>query len=294
MERRTRGDRLQEARLANGRADRRRLQLPVDVRSRHRRRLLRHRRQDHEARVDAASGRRLRAVHPTAAGTGQGGRLLLARRRREHERCAHRVRAGLRPGQREAALGQPVPVLPGCEHDGGSTPRRCVHGRLRHVPDGRAEDQAGSPVREELEQVVHGTERERRVLLQLLERCLGARPGAEQVGRSHRRGAAGGAAPDAPAGLPGRQQGHPEARQSPSGDSGPVPAADHEGRGIRDGDDRRSPGYVPNVDQTFGGYFGPNKPAPGRNYPACVKRKLPWQGKIKVVKNGVITNQVIK
>ena len=53
-------------------------------------------------------------------------------------------------------------------------------------------------------------------------------------------------------------------------------------------------GYVPNVDQTFGGNFGPNKPAPGRAYPPCVKRKLPWQGKIRVVKNGVITNQVIK
>ena len=53
-------------------------------------------------------------------------------------------------------------------------------------------------------------------------------------------------------------------------------------------------GYVPNVDQTFGGYFGPSKPAPGRNYPPCVKRKLPWQGKIKVVKNGIITNKVIK
>jgi branched-chain amino acid transport system substrate-binding protein len=53
-------------------------------------------------------------------------------------------------------------------------------------------------------------------------------------------------------------------------------------------------GYVANVDQTFGGYFGPSKKAPGRTVPACVKRKLPWQGKIKVVKNGVITNQVIK
>jgi len=40
--------------------------------------------------------------------------------------------------------------------------------------------------------------------------------------------------------------------------------------------------------------LGPNKPAPGRNYPPCVKRKLPWLGKIKVVKNGVITNQVIR
>ena len=51
-------------------------------------------------------------------------------------------------------LGQPVPVLPGCEHDGGSTPRRRVHGRLRHVPDGRVEDQAGTHLREERGQVV--------------------------------------------------------------------------------------------------------------------------------------------
>ena len=53
-------------------------------------------------------------------------------------------------------------------------------------------------------------------------------------------------------------------------------------------------GYVPNVDQTFGGYFGPSKPAPGRNYPPCKKAKLPWQGKIQVVKNGIVTKQVIK
>ena len=53
-------------------------------------------------------------------------------------------------------------------------------------------------------------------------------------------------------------------------------------------------GYVPNVDQTFGGAFGPSKPAPSRTFPPCVKRKLPWQGKIHVVKNGIITNQTIK
>jgi branched-chain amino acid transport system substrate-binding protein len=56
----------------------------------------------------------------------------------------------------------------------------------------------------------------------------------------------------------------------------------------------RTYGYVPNVDQTFGGTFGPNKPAPGRNFPACTKKKLPWQGKIKVVSNGKVTNQVVK
>jgi branched-chain amino acid transport system substrate-binding protein len=53
-------------------------------------------------------------------------------------------------------------------------------------------------------------------------------------------------------------------------------------------------GYVPGVDQTFGGTFAPNKPAPGRTFPPCAKKKLPWQGKIRVVKNGVITNEVIK
>jgi branched-chain amino acid transport system substrate-binding protein len=53
-------------------------------------------------------------------------------------------------------------------------------------------------------------------------------------------------------------------------------------------------GYVPNVDQTFGGLFRPSSPAPGRAQPKCIKKKLPWQGKIKVVRNGVITNQTIR
>jgi branched-chain amino acid transport system substrate-binding protein len=53
-------------------------------------------------------------------------------------------------------------------------------------------------------------------------------------------------------------------------------------------------GYVPNVDQTFGGYFGPKKKAPARTVPACTKRKLPWRGKIRVVKNGKITSQFIR
>jgi branched-chain amino acid transport system substrate-binding protein len=53
-------------------------------------------------------------------------------------------------------------------------------------------------------------------------------------------------------------------------------------------------GYVPNVNQSFGGLFKKTSPAPGRSQPPCVKKKLPWQGKIKVVRNGVITNAVIK
>src|SRR6267154_1342897 len=38
-------------------------------------------------------------------------------------------------------------------------------------------------------------------------------------------------------------------------------------------------GYIPNVDQTFGGTFSASTPAPGRTSPKCVKRSLPWIGK---------------
>jgi branched-chain amino acid transport system substrate-binding protein len=53
-------------------------------------------------------------------------------------------------------------------------------------------------------------------------------------------------------------------------------------------------GYVPNVNQTFGGLFTSKSPAPSRTQPKCVKKKLPWQGKIREVKNGVVTKTVIK
>jgi branched-chain amino acid transport system substrate-binding protein len=53
-------------------------------------------------------------------------------------------------------------------------------------------------------------------------------------------------------------------------------------------------GFVPNVDQTFGGLFKKTSPPPGRTQPPCAKVNTPWHGKIRVVKNGVITSQVIK
>jgi branched-chain amino acid transport system substrate-binding protein len=52
--------------------------------------------------------------------------------------------------------------------------------------------------------------------------------------------------------------------------------------------------FVPNVDQSFGGLFKPSSPPPGRVQPPCKKQKLPWTGKIRVIKNGKITNQVYK
>ncbi len=52
--------------------------------------------------------------------------------------------------------------------------------------------------------------------------------------------------------------------------------------------------YVPSVDQSFGGLFKPTSPPPGRTQPPCKRVKTPWQGKIKIVTNGKVTNQVIK
>lgn len=52
--------------------------------------------------------------------------------------------------------------------------------------------------------------------------------------------------------------------------------------------------YVPGVDQSFGGLFKPTSPPPGRTQPPCAKVKTPWQGKIQVITNGVITKTFIK
>ncbi len=52
--------------------------------------------------------------------------------------------------------------------------------------------------------------------------------------------------------------------------------------------------FVPLVDQSFGGLFKPTSPPPGRTQPPCKKLKTPWQGKIRVVANGKITNQILK
>ena len=41
---------------------------------------------------------------------------------------------------------------------------------------------------------------------------------------------------------------------------------------------------IPKVDQTFGGTFSASTPAPGRNFPKCVKKSLPWTGKAQAVK----------
>jgi branched-chain amino acid transport system substrate-binding protein len=53
-------------------------------------------------------------------------------------------------------------------------------------------------------------------------------------------------------------------------------------------------GFVPNVTQSFGGLFKKSSPPPGRTQPKCRKLKTPWQGKIRVVKNGVVTKALIK
>jgi branched-chain amino acid transport system substrate-binding protein len=46
--------------------------------------------------------------------------------------------------------------------------------------------------------------------------------------------------------------------------------------------------YIPAVDQTFGGTFSATTPAPGRTFPPCTRRSLPWVGHSKNVVDGVI------
>jgi len=53
-------------------------------------------------------------------------------------------------------------------------------------------------------------------------------------------------------------------------------------------------GFVPNVTQSFGGLFKKTSPPPGRTQPPCTKLVTPWQGKIQVVTNGVVTKSFIK
>ena len=44
---------------------------------------------------------------------------------------------------------------------------------------------------------------------------------------------------------------------------------------------------VPQVNQTFGGVFSHATPSPGRTFPGCVHKKLPWTGKEIPIVNGV-------
>ncbi|MFW6690100.1 ABC transporter substrate-binding protein [Streptomyces sp. MAR4 CNX-425] len=50
---------------------------------------------------------------------------------------------------------------------------------------------------------------------------------------------------------------------------------------------QESVAIVPGVDQTFGGTFSPETPSPGRDFPKCEKRDLPWEGKAIPVVDGV-------
>jgi branched-chain amino acid transport system substrate-binding protein len=49
----------------------------------------------------------------------------------------------------------------------------------------------------------------------------------------------------------------------------------------------RTVAKVPQVTQAFGGVFSHTTPAPGRTFPGCVHKKLPWTGKEIPVVNGI-------
>ena len=44
---------------------------------------------------------------------------------------------------------------------------------------------------------------------------------------------------------------------------------------------------IPGVDQSFGGTFSTDTPAPSRDFPECVESDLPWVGNAIPVENGV-------
>jgi branched-chain amino acid transport system substrate-binding protein len=50
---------------------------------------------------------------------------------------------------------------------------------------------------------------------------------------------------------------------------------------------QRAVAIVPQVDQTFGGTFGPDTASPSRDFPACEQRELPWAGNAIPVVDGV-------
>ena len=133
----------------------------------------------------------------------------------------------------------------------------------------------------------------RRLRLQLLQRRVGARQGLTEVRRRSRREAAGGAAADASTARLQVSNGgmlHLDSRRQAIQDQ-------YQLQLVKNADGSVGPTVVascPNVDQSFGGLFKPSSPPPGRTQPPCKKLKTPWQGKIRVVKNGRITNQVIK
>ena len=154
---------------------------------------------------------------------------------------------------------------------------------------------AGEGVRGRRREALPGPERRelrRRVRLQLLQRRVGARPGPDQVRRSARARrsrtrcrARSSRATRSPTTVSSGSTRNRQAIQ----DQYPLQV-------VKNGDTIGTAvvGYVPNVDQSFGGLFKKTSPPPGRTQPPCVKKKTPWQGKIKVVKNGVITNQTLK
>ena len=142
-------------------------------------------------------------------------------------------------------------------------------------------------IRGDHEEVVPEAAGRRRLRLQLLQRRLGAHPSPEGERRS------GGCSSAA-----GNAENQPSAYEVSTG----VVALDSRRQAIQDqyplqviknADGTvgtKVVGYVPNVDQSFGGLFTPSSPPPGRSQPACVKKTLPWQGKIREVRNGVVTN----
>ena len=237
------------------------------------RRLLRDRRQDHEAGVPAAEHDGLLVLRPAAAAARHGRRHFWVVGGTGTAASLTAYEQAYGPLDPKQHIGNLFFAFLGADKVVGPEGRRLVRRRLRHRPG--PEDGAGEDLREGRRPVVPGPQRRqlrRRVRLQLLQRGVGARPGPHGVEGPARRGAAGGDAEDAQVRLRGVRQGHRQARREPPGDPGPVPAA---ARQERDGSVGTAVvGFVPNVDQSFGGLFKTIEPA-ARPHAAAVREEEP-------------------
>ncbi len=131
----------------------------------------------------------------------------------------------------------------------------------------------------------------RRVRLQLLQRRVGAGHGPHALeGRRRAQLCRRGLPAHAPGRLPGLQW-RPRAASTRTGRRSRISTRCRSSRTPTAASEPRSSASCRTSTSRSAGLFKKSSPPPGRTQPPCVKKSTPWQGKIKVVKNGVITKR---
>ena len=268
--------------------------FPLDVCSRHHRRLLRNRRTDHEAGVppplsDNDYAPFIRQLPPPTRWT-----VLLGRRRLRNERRADRVRAGVRAGQPEETSGNLF------SRRSWAPTGRCLKvvgayvGGFGTFQTGGLKTKQANAYARIVKKWLTGLNCDDGFVYNYWNAAWALVQGLKSRAVT-RRGAPGLAAADSE-GRRSRCQRRRVAGldKTPPGDPGPVPAPDREGGRTGRLLTTTIAASCRTWTRAFGRSLRPEQAGAGPQHPPCKKAKLPWQGKIKVVKNGVVTNQVIK